>query len=82
MNIRDLEKVFKEAKDHNADVCIELTVPGRKANKFIIILNDNLDYELDYYKVNHNDRLEYNTDSRVKIINAFVFVFGMNKYNL
>lgn len=82
MNIRDLEKVFKEAIDHNTDVCIELTLPGRKINEFTIVLNGNLDYKLDYYKNNYNENLELLKCADIKIINAFIFVFGINKYNL
>lgn len=83
MNIKDLEEVFKIAKENNEDVCIELTVPGRRANEFIIILNDNLDYKLDYYKNNYTEELVLNRCEDIKIINIFSFTFGKeNKYNL
>lgn len=76
MKIRDLEKVFTMAKAQNIDVCVELTIPGKKAHEFILTLNDNLDYKLDYYKNNYNENLELTRCADVKIVNAFMFSFG------
>ena len=56
----DLEKMFKIAKETERDVCIELTVPTREASEFIVILNDNLDYKLDYYIPDCYLVIEYN----------------------
>ncbi len=85
MNKEDLKKMFKIAKDYNSDICIELTIPGRKAHEFIIVLNDNLDYKLDYYKENYDENLVLNRCADIKIVNAFGFVFGKQNrkgYNL
>jgi len=72
----DLKKMFKIAKTYNSDICIELTIPGREAHEFTIVLNANLDYCLDDYKNNYNENLELNTDINKIIVNAFGFVFG------
>ena len=77
MNIKELEKVMNKAKDHNTDVCIELTIPGSEAHEYIIILNDNIDYKLDYYKNKYNNDLELIRCSDIKIVNAFGLVFGI-----
>lgn len=83
MDINDLNKIFKQATDTNTDVCIELTIPNRKSHEFIIILNDNLDYKLDYYTKNYTEDLILNRCADIKIVNAFAFVFGKSdKYNL
>lgn len=77
MNIKELGKVMNTAKDHNTDVCVELTIPGREAHEYIIILNDNIDYKLDYYKNNYNNDLELIRCNEIKILNAFGLVFGI-----
>lgn len=71
MNMQDLTHIFGIAKENNSDVCIELTVPGRTGSEFIIILNDNLDYKLNYYKDNYNDNLVLNRCEDIKILNSF-----------
>lgn len=71
MNMQDLIHAFGISKERNMDVCIELTIPGRKDNEFIIILNSNLDYKLDYYKNNYNDELVLNRCNDIKIINCY-----------
>ncbi|MEG0577004.1 MAG: hypothetical protein RR500_04040 [Bacilli bacterium] len=81
MCIKDLEKLFERAKQFNEDVCIELTIPGKKAHEFIIVLNDNLDYKLDYYKNSYTNELELKAFNEIKIVDAFAFVFG-NKSNV
>ena len=68
--------MFKIAKTYNSDICIELTIPGREAHEFIIVLNANLDYKLDYYNTNYDENLVLNRCSDIKIVNAFGFVFG------
>ncbi|MGN1327603.1 MAG: hypothetical protein ACI4VQ_05995 [Clostridia bacterium] len=70
MNKSDLEDIFKNAKERNSDVCIQLTVPTREASEFIIVLNDNLDYKLDYYLKNYNDNLELERFTEIKILDA------------
>lgn len=77
MNKKELEKIMNKAKDHNTDVCIELTIPGRESHEYIIILNNNIDYKMEYYKNNYNENLELIRCSDIKIVNAFGFVFGI-----
>lgn len=74
----DLEKMFKIAKETERDVCIELTVPTREANEFIVILNDNLDYKLDYYMKNYNDNLELERFTEIKILSANIIDWNLD----
>ena len=70
MNIHELEEIFKQAKDYDFDVAIELTVPTRTATEIIIIKHDNLDYKLGYYKANYTEQLELVRCPEIKIVNA------------
>ena len=74
----DLEKMFKIAKETERDVCIELTVPTREASEFIVILNDNLDYKLDYYMKNYNDNLELERFTEIKILSANIIDWNLD----
>lgn len=75
MKLKDLENVFKNAKTYNADVCIELTLPTRQSSEFTIVLNDNLDYKLEYYKNNYNKNLEMLKNKNIRIVNAFYLIW-------
>ena len=74
----DLEKMFKIAKETERDVCIELTVPTREASEFIVILNDNVDYKLDYYMKNYNDNLELERFTEIKILSANIIDWNLD----
>lgn len=78
MNKEDLEKTFLIAKETERDVIIELTVPTREAHEFIVVLNKNLDYKLDYYRKNYNDNLELERFTDIKILNATIIDFDLN----
>lgn len=75
---KDLEKIFKIAKETERDVCIELTVPTRETSEFIVILNDNLDYKLDYYMKNYNDNLELERFTEIKILSANIIDWNLD----
>lgn len=70
MNKEKLKEIFEDAKRRTIDVILELTVPGREASEYIIVLSDNLDYKLDYYVKNYNDNLELERCKEVKILSA------------
>ena len=74
----DLEKIFKIARETGRDVCIELTVPTREASEFIVILNDNLDYKLDYYMKNYNDNLELERFTEIKILSENIIDWNLD----
>lgn len=78
VNKEDLEKTFLIAKETERDVIIELTVPTREAHEFIVVLNKNLDYKLDYYRKNYNDNLELERFTDIKILNATIIDFDLN----
>lgn len=77
MNIKDLEKIFEEAKNKNNDVALELTVPTREDTEIIIVKNANLDYKLQYYKKAYNADLVLNNCKDIKILNAKTLNFVM-----
>lgn len=70
MNKEELKEIFEEAKQKTIDVILELTVPGRQEPEYIIVLTDNLDYKLDYYMKNYNEKLELERCKDVKILSA------------
>lgn len=70
MDKQKLKEIFEEAKQKTIDVILELTVPTRKESEYIIVLTDNLDYKLDYYMKNYNDKLELERCTDVKILSA------------
>lgn len=72
MNKEDLKKQFALAKETGRDIAVELTVPTREAHEFIIVVNDNLDYKLDYYLNNYNDNLELERFTEIKIVRAYI----------
>jgi hypothetical protein len=74
----ELEKMFTIAKQTDKDIIIELTVPTRDANEFIVVLNKNLDYKLDYYKKNYNDNLELERFTDIKILGIHLVDFDLN----
>lgn len=78
MNKENLEKQFLIAKETQRDICIELTVPTRKSSEFIIVLNDNLDYKLDYYMKNYNDNLELERFTEIKILNISIIDWDLS----
>lgn len=51
-------------------IIFRITVPTRKESEYIIVLTDNLDYKLDYYMKNYNDKLELERCTDVKILSA------------
>ena len=67
----DLEKIFKIARETGRDVC-------REASEFIVILNDNLDYKLDYYMKNYNDNLELERFTEIKILSANIIDWNLD----
>lgn len=70
MNKQKLKEIFEEAKQKTIDVILELTVPSRQEPEYIIVVTDNLDYKLDYYMKNYNDKLELERCTDVKILSA------------
>ena len=74
----DLQKQFTIAKETGRDICIELTVPTRKESEFIIVLNNNLDYKLNYYMKNYNDNLELERFTEIKILNVDIIDWDLN----
>ncbi len=77
MNKEDLKKQFEVAKSMGKDIIMELTVPTRKASEYIVVLNDNLDYKLDYYLNNYNDSLELERFTDIKVLNIKVIDFSL-----
>lgn len=75
-NIQELEDAFKTAKEVDADIAIELTVPTREETEFIIVKNGNLDYKLDYYKKAYTEDLVLERCSDIKILSV-----GIGSYN-
>lgn len=73
LNKEDLIKTFDEAKENNLDVAIELTVPTREDTEIIIVRNGNLDYKLNYYLNNYNDKLELERCTDIKMIDFYPF---------
>ena len=70
MSKEKLKEFFKIAKENKKDIAIELTVPTREDTEIIIVKFGNLDYKLDYYLKNYNDKLELNRCAEVKILSA------------
>lgn len=77
MNKEKLKEIFEIAKENKKDVAIELTVPTRKDTEIIIVKFGNLDYKLDYYLKNYNDKLELNRCAEVKILSAELVEWGV-----
>ncbi len=78
MNKEDLTKQFEIAKETGRDIIVELTVPTRRASEYIVVLNNNLDYKLDYYLHNYNDNLELERFTEIKILGIEVVNFDIN----
>ena len=74
-NFQDLIDIFIKAKECNRDVALELTVPGREETEIIIVKNENIDYKLDYYCKNYNEKLELNRCKDVKILKAQILLW-------
>lgn len=72
-----LKEIFEIAKENKKDVAIELTVPTREDTEIIIVKFGNLDYKLDYYLKNYNDKLELNRCAEVKILSAELVEWGV-----
>lgn len=72
-----LKEIFEIAKENKKDVAIELTVPTREDTEIIIVKFGNLDYKLDYYLKNYNDKLELNRCVEVKILSAELVEWGV-----
>lgn len=77
MNKEKLKEIFEIAKENKKDVAIELTVPTRSDTEIIIVKFGNLDYKLDYYLKNYNDKLELNRCVKVKILSAELVEWGV-----
>ena len=73
---QDLIDICIKAKECNRDVALSLTVPGQKATEIIIIKNENIDYKLDYYCKNYNEKLELNRCKNIKILEAEIVMWG------
>lgn len=78
MSKEELQKLFQIAKETGRDVALELTVPSRDAFEYIIVLNENLDYKLDYYMKNYNDNLELERFTEIKVLAAYVINFDLD----
>lgn len=72
---QDLIDICIKAKECNRDVALELTVPGQQATEIIIVKNENIDYKLDYYCKNYNEKLELNRCNDVKILKAEIVMW-------
>lgn len=77
MNKEKLKEIFEIAQKYNKDVAIELTIPTREDTEIIIVKFGNLDYKLDYYLKNYNDKLELNRCAEVKILSAELVEWGV-----
>lgn len=78
MNKEELQKRFQIAKETDRDVILELTVPTRDAFEYIVVLNENLDYKLNYYMENYNDNLELTRFTDIKVLGAYVVDFDLD----
>lgn len=72
---QDLIDISIKAKECNRDIALELTVPGQEATEIIIIKNENIDYKLDYYCKNYNEKLELNRCKDIKILGAEIVMW-------
>lgn len=72
---QDLIDIGIKAKECNRDIALELTVPGQEATEIIIIKNENIDYKLDYYCKNYNEKLELNRYKDIKILRAEIVMW-------
>lgn len=77
MKFNDLEEAFKEAKERNCSICVEITIPGQKGTELIINSNSSLDNKLDYYRKTYNDDLVHNHCSDIKIVSALAIDFAI-----
>lgn len=77
MNKEKLKDIFEIARENKKDIAIELTVPTREDTEIIIVKFGNLDYKLDYYLKNYNDKLELNRCAEVKILSAELVEWGV-----
>ena len=77
INKEKLKEIYKIEKKNKKDVAIELTVPTREDTEIIIVKFGNLDYKLDYYLKNYNDKLELNRCVEVKILSAELVEWGV-----
>lgn len=77
---QDLIDIGLKAKECNRDIALELTVPNQQDTEIIIIKNNNIDYKLDYYCKNYNERLELNRCKDIKILKAEIIMWETMLY--
>ena len=75
MTLKDLEKLFLEAKEKGLDVAIEVTVVGQEDTELIINRNASIDNKLAYYKEMYNEDLTHKNDKNVKIIGISIMEY-------
>ena len=74
-SFKDLTDLAIKAKECNRDIALELTVPEKNATEIIIVKNENIDYKMDYYCKNYNEKLELNRCKDVKILSAEIVLW-------
>ena len=74
-SFKDLTDLAIKDKECNRDIALELTVPERNATEIIIVKNENIDYKMDYYCKNYNEKLELNRCKEVKILSAEIIMY-------
>lgn len=77
MNIEKLELAFKEAKELNCCICVEITIPGQAETELIINKPESLDNKLEYYKKTYDENLIHKNCSDIKILSAMPINFMM-----
>lgn len=82
MNRKDLEAVFKLAKENKNGICVEIQMPNQKTNELIINDYSALDVKLEYYLKAYDENLVHSMNDRIKIVNAYPCEYYVPNYSM
>lgn len=71
MNKEVFIQAFKNAKELNESICVEVTIPGQEETEYIVNKPSSLDNKLTYYLETYDDNLVHKNNTDIKIVNAF-----------
>lgn len=77
MTRKELDEVFREAKESKLDVFVAVTIPGQKDLEYIVNKHPSLDNKLAYYHKAYDENLTHAMNDQIKIVKAGMIDFYM-----
>lgn len=77
MTRKELDEIFRQAKESKLDVYVAVTIPGQKDVEYIVNKNKSLDNKLEYYHKAYDENCVHCMNDQIRMVKAGMIDFYM-----